>query len=131
VRLCLDADFALLTLDTNLAKTASVTGVKVLNLHLLALALRPPVVAGEDIAVQLIKAGREPGQAVGYLDDGTMVVVESARERVGTDATVRIDSVVTTANGRLVFGKLVEAAKDIHAVPARHPRTPRVRSSAQ
>ena len=129
VRLCLDDDVALLTLDTNLAKTASVTGVKVLNLHSLALALRPPVVAGEDVPVQLIKAGREPGQAVGYLDDGTMVVVESARDRVGTDATVRIDSVVTTANGRLVFGKLVEVAGEITAVtPRRPPR--RVESSA-
>jgi uncharacterized protein YacL len=107
-RLCVDEGFALLTLDTNLAKAASVAGARVLNLHMLALALRPPVVAGEDVAVQLIKAGREPGQAVGYLDDGTMVVVESARERVGTDALVRISSVVVTANGRLVFAALVD-----------------------
>jgi uncharacterized protein YacL len=108
VRLCLDKDYALLTLDTNLAKAAALAGVRVLNLHALSLALRPPVVTGEDITVQLIKAGREPGQAVGYLDDGTMVVVEGARRLVGRDIEVRITSVVTTANGRLVFAQPVE-----------------------
>ena len=108
MRLCLDEGHCLLTLDTNLAKAASVAGVRVLNLHALSLALRPPVVAGEDVAVQLIKAGREPGQAVGYLDDGTMVVVEQARRFVGRDVTVRVTSVVTTANGRLVFAHVSE-----------------------
>ena len=108
VRICLDRDYALLTLDTNLAKAGSLAGVRVLNLHALSLALRPPVVTGEDITVQLIKAGREPGQAIGYLDDGTMVVVEGARRLVGRDIEVRITSVVTTANGRLVFAQPVE-----------------------
>jgi uncharacterized protein YacL len=108
VRICLDRDYALLTLDTNLAKAGSLAGVRVLNLHALSLALRPPVVTGEDITVQLIKAGREPGQAIGYLDDGTMVVVEGARRLVGRDIEVRITSVVTTANGRLVFAHPVE-----------------------
>jgi uncharacterized protein YacL len=103
VRACLDDGQALLTLDTNLAKAASVAGVRVLNLHALSLALRPPVVAGEDVSVQVIKAGREPGQGVGYLDDGTMVVVEGGRRLVGQEVTVRVTSVVTTANGRLVF----------------------------
>jgi uncharacterized protein YacL len=121
VRLSLDRGFALLTLDTNLAKAASVSGVAVLNLHMLSLALRPPVVAGEDISVQLIKAGREAGQAVGYLDDGTMVVVADARDRVGSDVTVRISSVVVTANGRLVFGDLVDASR-LAQVAAGRPR---------
>ena len=106
--MCLDNDYALLTLDTNLAKAAGVAGARVLNLHALSLALRPPVVAGEDVTVQLIKPGREPGQAVGYLDDGTMVVVERARRLVGREANVRVTSVVTTANGRLVFAQLLE-----------------------
>jgi uncharacterized protein YacL len=108
VRACLDRGYALLTLDTNLAKAASIAGVQVLNLHALSLALRPPVVTGEDITVQLIKSGREQGQAVGYLDDGTMVVVERGRRLVGQDVAVRITSVVTTANGRLVFAHPVE-----------------------
>jgi uncharacterized protein YacL len=106
VRICLDRGAALLTLDTNLAKAAALAGVRVLNLHALALSLRPPVVAGEDVTVSLLKTGKEPGQAVGYLDDGSMVVVERARERVGSEASVRVTSVVTTANGRLVFGRL-------------------------
>jgi uncharacterized protein YacL len=106
VRICLDEGAALLTLDTNLAKAAALAGVKVLNLHALALALRPPVTAGEDVPVLLLKPGKEAGQAVGYLDDGSMVVVEGARERIGNEVTVSVTSVVTTANGRLVFGRV-------------------------
>jgi uncharacterized protein YacL len=108
VRICLDRGAALLTLDTNLAKAAALAGVQVLNLHALALALRPPVAAGDDVQVLLLKSGKERGQAVGYLDDGSMVVVERARERVGGEVPVRVTSVVTTANGRLVFGRLAD-----------------------
>lgn len=106
VRLALDRGGALLTLDTNLAKAASLAGAAVLNLHALALALRPPVAAGDEVSVLLLKPGKEPSQAVGYLDDGTMVVVERARERIGGEAHVRVTSVLTTANGRMVFGAL-------------------------
>ena len=106
VRICLDTGAALLTLDTNLAKAASLAGVKVLNLHALALALRPPVAAGEDVTVHLLKPGKGPGQGVGYLDDGTMVVVEQGRPHVGEHVTVSVTSVVVTANGRLVFANL-------------------------
>jgi len=109
VRICIDRGAALLTLDTNLAKVAALAGVRVLNLHALALALRPPVVAGEDIPVHLLKAGKDAGQAVGYLDDGTMVVAEDARERIGSDVVVRVTSVLTTANGRMVFGRPARA----------------------
>jgi len=103
VRLCLDRGAALLTLDTNLAKVAALAGVRVMNLHALAQALRPPVIAGEKVSVLLIKPGKEQGQAVGYLDDGTMMVVERARESVGKELTVIVTSVLTTANGRMVF----------------------------
>ncbi|HWC35247.1 MAG TPA: TRAM domain-containing protein [Mycobacteriales bacterium] len=106
-RTCLDHDYALLTLDTNLAKAAAVSGVSVLNMHALSLALRPPVVVGEDVTVQLIKPGREAGQGVGYLDDGTMVVVERGRSLIGKDVKVRVTSVVITANGRLVFADVL------------------------
>lgn len=115
LRTCLDADFALLTLDSNLAKAAATSGVSVLNLHALSVALRPPVVVGEDVTVQLIKPGREAGQGVGYLDDGTMVVVEKGRSLVGKDVTVRVSSVVMTANGRLVFGDITRAASTAKA----------------
>ena len=85
VRICLDRGTALLTLDTNLAKAAALAGVPVLNLHALALALRPPVAAGDDVPVLLLKPGKEPGQAVGYLDDGSMVVVERGRAHLGSE----------------------------------------------
>jgi len=107
VRLCLDRNAALLTLDTNLAKAAALAGVRVMNLHALAQALRPPVTAGEEVSVLLIKAGKEQGQAVGYLDDGTMMVVERARESVGKELNVVVTSVLTTANGRMVFAQPV------------------------
>lgn len=106
VRLCLDRPAALLTLDTNLAKVAALSGVRVMNLHALARALRPPVVAGEEVAVLLLKAGKEAGQAVGYLDDGTMMVVEQGRDSIGREVAVVVSSVLTTANGRLVFARL-------------------------
>ncbi|MEI7779126.1 MAG: TRAM domain-containing protein [Actinomycetes bacterium] len=109
IRICLDRNAALLTLDTNLAKVAGLAGVRVMNLHALALALRPPVVVGDEVNVLLTRAGKEPGQGVGYLDDGTMVVVEDARAHVGNDAKVQVTSVLTTANGRLVFARLATA----------------------
>jgi uncharacterized protein YacL len=112
VRLCLDRSAALLTLDTNLAKAAALAGVRVMNLHALALALRPPVTAGDDVSVLLIKPGKEPGQAVGYLDDGTMVVVERARGSVGREVPVTVTSVLTTANGRLVFARLLDGSAE-------------------
>jgi uncharacterized protein YacL len=126
VRICLDRGAALLTLDTNLAKAAGLAGVKVLNLHALALALRPPVAAGDEVPVLLLKAGKEPGQAVGYLDDGSMVVVERGRGHVGREVTVVVTSVLTTANGRLVFGR---PAGEVEPSPApARPRPPLRRS---
>ncbi len=107
VRLAIDKDAALLTLDTNLAKAAGIAGVRVLNLHALALALRPPVTAGDEVTVLVTKTGKEAGQGVGYLDDGTMVVVERGREFVGHEVLVQVTSVLTTANGRLVFSRPV------------------------
>ena len=106
VRLCLEGSYALLTLDTNLARVAGLAGVAVLNLHALGLALRPPVNAGDQVDLLLLKPGKEAGQAVGYLDDGTMVVVERARQHVGATLAVRVTSVLITANGRLVFADL-------------------------
>lgn len=105
VRVCLARDAALLTLDTPLAKSAGLAGCRVMNLHALALAVRPPVTAGDTVQVLLMKPGKEAGQAVGYLDDGTMVVAERARGLVGQDAEVQVTSVLTTANGRMVFAR--------------------------
>ncbi|MGB2840339.1 MAG: TRAM domain-containing protein [Actinomycetes bacterium] len=121
VRLAIDRDAALLTLDTNLAKAAGIAGVRVLNLHALALALRPPVTAGDEVNVLVTKTGKEPGQGVGYLDDGTMVVVERGREFVGHEVLVQVTSVLTTANGRLVFSRPVG-----EPVSVNKPTTPEV-----
>jgi uncharacterized protein YacL len=79
-----------------------------MNLHALTLALRPPVGAGDAVQVHLTRMGKEPGQAVGYLDDGTMVVVEKARDRINQDVGVVVTSVLTTANGRMVFARRAE-----------------------
>jgi uncharacterized protein YacL len=106
VQMCLAHEAALLTLDTNLARVASVAGCRVLNLHALALALRPPVQAGDAVNVLLTRQGKEAGQAVGYLDDGTMLVVERARDRLGQEVAVVVTSVLVTHNGRLVFARL-------------------------
>ena len=105
VRMALDRSAALLTLDSNLARAAALAGCRVMNLHALSLALRPPVSAGDLVAVLLTRAGKEPGQGVGYLDDGTMVVVERSRERVGGEVHATVTSVLTTANGRMVFAR--------------------------
>jgi uncharacterized protein YacL len=96
--------------------------VQVLNLHALALALRPAVAAGDEVRVLLLKPGKESGQAVGYLDDGSMVVVERARGQVGTEVQVVVTSVLTTANGRLVFGRPTSAGPVVEARPRPVPR---------
>jgi uncharacterized protein YacL len=115
VRICLDHGYALLTVDANLAKAAALAGVPVLNLHALAQAVRPPVTAGDEVQVLALKPGKEPGQAVGYLDDGTMVVIEGARGLVGQEVSVTITSVLTTANGRMVFAHPLNAGPSARA----------------
>jgi uncharacterized protein YacL len=105
VRIALDRSAALLTLDSNLARAAALAGCRVMNLHALSLALRPPVSAGDVVSVLLTRPGKEAGQGVGYLDDGTMVVVERSRDRVGGEVHVTVTSVLTTANGRMVFAR--------------------------
>jgi uncharacterized protein YacL len=105
VRIGLDRDVPLLTLDSNLARAADLAGCRVMNLHALSLAMRPPVSAGDVVAVLLTRPGKEAGQAVGYLDDGTMVVVERARDHVGDEVRASVTSVLTTANGRMVFAR--------------------------
>ncbi len=111
VRICLDRNAALLTLDTPLAKVASLAGCRVMNLHALALSLRPPVTAGDSVRVLLLRAGKEPGQAVGYLDDGTMVVAERTRHLLHSEVEVVVSSVLTTANGRMVFARPAAAVQ--------------------
>jgi uncharacterized protein YacL len=97
---------SLITTDANLAKVAEAVGVSVPQLNRLAVAFRLQFGPGDELPVQLVKEGREHGQAVGYLDDGTMVVVESAREQVGTEVSVVVRNIIQTATGRMVFASL-------------------------
>jgi uncharacterized protein YacL len=109
LRMTLDRGAVLLTLDSPLAKAATIAGCRVMNLHALVLALRPPVSAGETVTVAVTRSGKEPGQAVGHLDDGTMIVVERARDRIGGEVAAVVTSVLTTANGRMVFARRADA----------------------
>jgi uncharacterized protein YacL len=95
----------LITNDYNLNKVARLQGVTVINLNDLANALKPVFLPGERIEVRIVKAGEEPGQGVGYLEDGTMVVVESGREHVNQSIVIAVTSVLQTSAGRMVFGK--------------------------
>jgi len=95
----------LVTNDYNLNKVAQVEGVSVVNLNDLANALKPIFLPGEQIEVRVVKSGEEPGQGIGYLDDGTMVVVESGREHIGQAVALSVTSVLQTSAGRMVFGR--------------------------
>lgn len=97
---------AIVTGDFNLNKVAHVSGVKVVNLNDVANALRPAYLPGESFDLQIVKAGEEPGQGVGYLNDGTMVVVSDGREKVQQTVKVAVTSVLQTSAGRMVFGRL-------------------------
>jgi len=96
----------ILTVDFNLNRVAALQGIKVLNINELANALKPVVFPGEEMDVKLIKEGKEHNQAVGYLDDGTMVVVEDARRFIGQEVHVVVTSVLQTQAGRMIFTKM-------------------------
>lgn len=98
------------TIDPNVTKLAGVRNVPVINIHDVSLALKPSFVAGDAISVRLVKSGEEPDQGVGYLDDGTMVVVENGRGQIGRTVQVNVTSTLQTSAGRLVFAKLASAA---------------------
>ncbi|MDD5347647.1 MAG: PIN domain nuclease [Candidatus Omnitrophica bacterium] len=98
----------ILTVDFNLNHVASFQGVKVLNINELANALKPVVFPGEHMQIKLLKEGKEYNQAVGYLDDGTMVVVEEARRLIGQEVRVSVTSVLQTPAGRMIFTKVVK-----------------------
>jgi uncharacterized protein YacL len=104
----------IVTSDSNLARAAELQGVGVLNLHALAELLRPPVLPGEIAHVRLVKKGREAAQGVGYLDDGTMVVVERAGHLLGEEIAVEVTSVLQNDSGRMLFAKTREAPEPPH-----------------
>ena len=105
LRLSRDTGGTLVTVDYNLTKVARVQGVSALNLNEIANALRPNVAAGDELRIDIVRVGKEAGQGVGYLEDGTMVVVESASERVGDTIEIVVTSIFQASAGRMVFAK--------------------------
>ncbi len=97
-----------ITNEPTLVKIAGVRGVPALNINDIAVALRPSYVPGDIIDVKIVKQGEEPSQGVGFLDDGTMVVVEHGREMIGRSTTVSVTSTLQTSAGRLVFARTGE-----------------------
>jgi uncharacterized protein YacL len=98
------------TNDFNLNKIAQLQGVDVINLNELANALKLVALPGENLAVRIVKQGDQMGQGVGYLDDGTMVVVEQGRSMIGQDVIITVTSVLQTPAGRMIFGKIESRA---------------------
>jgi uncharacterized protein YacL len=98
----------IVTTDINLKKVADVQGVEVVNLNQVATAVRPVVLPGESLSVELIRPGESQGQAVGYMDDGTMIVVESARHRIGSTVDIIVTRLLQTPAGRIIFARLAD-----------------------
>ena len=98
----------IVTNDYNLNKVASLRGVEVININDLANALKPVVLPGEQMEVKIIKQGEEAGQGIGYLDDGTMIVVDRGRGFIGKMIPLTVTSVLQTSAGRMIFGKAEE-----------------------
>ena len=106
MRLALDKHWKLMTNDFNLNKVARVQGIEVLNLNELANVLKPALIAGEWIRVQVMKEGKEVHQGVAYLDDGTMIVVEDGKPYVGQNVEVMVTSILQTSAGRMIFARV-------------------------
>jgi uncharacterized protein YacL len=99
----------IVTADVGLSRVAEIQGVKCLNLNDVANALKPALIPGEQLSIKLIKPGEQPGQGVGYLEDGTMVVAEDGAARVGEQVTLIVTSTLQTSAGRLIFGRVLHS----------------------
>jgi uncharacterized protein YacL len=107
VRLGRDLDGQVLSTDHTLAKVAAIQGVRVLNVNDLADAVKAAVLPGEHIEVKILREGREQDQGIGYLEDGTMIVVEDAAAKVGNRVHAEVTSVLQSPSGKMIFGRLV------------------------
>ena len=105
VKLAKTIDGIVVTNDFNLNKVCEFQNVQVLNINELANAVKPVVIPGEEMNVQVIKDGKEQNQGVAYLDDGTMIVVEDGRNYIGKRIDVIVTSVLQTSAGRMIFAK--------------------------
>ncbi|MCB1147890.1 MAG: TRAM domain-containing protein [Leptospiraceae bacterium] len=107
IRLAKDRNAVLVTNDFNLNKVAEFQGIKVLNLNNLANALKPVVLPGEELELQVVKEGKDENQGIGYLDDGTMVVIENGSKLLGKKVKVNVTSVIQTNSGKMFFTRIV------------------------
>jgi uncharacterized protein YacL len=105
IRLAQQLDAKVMTNDFNLNKVCALHGVRVLNINDLANAIKPVVLPGEPLAIHVIKEGKEHGQGIAYLDDGTMIVVENGKECLGARIDVTVTSVLQTSAGRMIFAR--------------------------
>jgi uncharacterized protein YacL len=105
VALAKEMSGAIVTNDFNLNRVAELQGIRVLNLNQLALSLKPVVLPGEELSLTIVREGKEAGQGVGYLEDGTMVVVGDGREHVGETCKVTITQVIQTVAGKMIFAE--------------------------
>ncbi|MCH8165593.1 MAG: PIN/TRAM domain-containing protein [Planctomycetes bacterium] len=110
-----DQKMRVLTTDYNLNKVAQIKGVGVLNLNELANAIKPQVIPGEPLTIEIVKRGESAQQGVGYLADGTMVVVEDAADRIGAEVSLIVTNSLQTSAGRMIFGRLADGAGDQRA----------------
>jgi uncharacterized protein YacL len=106
IELAKEVNGKIVTNDSNLNKVAELQGIDVLNINELANSLRPVVLPGEEINVKILKEGKEMGQGVAYLDDGTMIVVDNGRRQIGKTIDVIVTSVLQTPAGRMIFARL-------------------------
>jgi len=109
VALALAHGGVVLTTDYNLNRVAQLQGVRVMNLNQLANAMKPAFLPGEALRVKVIQEGKEPGQGVGYLDDGTMIVVEGGSSYLQRELEVHVTRVLQTVAGRMVFAQPIGA----------------------
>jgi uncharacterized protein YacL len=114
IRICRDLDAELITNDYNLQKIAEFHRITVLNINEIANALRPAVYIGEVFNLNIVREGKEPGQGVGYLEDGTMVVVDDADQFLSQEIRVSVSSILQTSTGRLVFARHREEHANSH-----------------
>ncbi len=108
IELAKEVQGKIITNDSNLNKVAQLQGIEVLNINALANSLKPVVLPGEEMNVKILKEGKEMGQGVAYLDDGTMIVVDNGRKQIGKTLDVVVTSVLQTPAGRMIFARLKE-----------------------
>ena len=109
LELARDLGAPIITCDTNLARAGTLSGLRVLNLHELATVMKPTILNGDTLDVTIVKEGREQGQGIAYLEDGTMIVVENGRSRVGEALTVQVTTTLQTNAGRMIFARILES----------------------